>query len=333
MKNEKILEYVKRIESLEVKEVVDLELRLQDLVHNEKNNKTNELISESKKLLNSQERYSLEASVQRAVTSIFVSRNEELDERVSLVLIPVAPIWNKQPEVVGEFFENLFVDIDKLLKKYKIIPKESTAYTLPNWLSPSQLESANYAEISTFLKRFLDTEDLLNLKLSDKFKYEDGDLLYIPLLIIESVYDEGFSSRLANLENHMLSSLLEEISNALSDDDFMVDINPILEFHEAIAHFKSYIFIDVIMMHLEEAYAMKIKMKQLFLIKENDKISLTVNDENNNELYHFVMESNSERILVEILETALYTLQLENQVHVVQSDETVIKMAYIGNLS
>jgi hypothetical protein len=334
---EKLLSFFKRLESLSNDEWIELDLRMNEMVHDEKKtNKLTELIEQSKKELNDQERYAFEASLHRSATNVFVfNEKTQTEERVSLYLLPVSLLWNenKPPVKIESFFEQYF-DVDKLLKKYKLISKNSHATLLPHWISFNQLEGASVKELSEFLKEFTDKEDFVSLKLQKKFEFNQGEMLYIPMIITESVFsDNVFIDNYDNLDYSVIAEMTEFISNELSSEDLLIIPDRFSEFHEALSTTKSSVFVDELMYHLEQARALNTPIKNIYLIKQNDSVVFSATDSKNEEIYHISIFSNSERVLTEIQENTQFNLMNENQVRLLETKGNVYHFIYIGNLS
>lgn len=334
---DKLLSFFKRLETLSNDEWIELELRMNEFVHDEsKNIKLVEMIEKSKKELDDQERYSFEASMHRGSTNLFVFNEKTLtEERISLYLLPISLVWNEahRPKKVDSFFDKQ-VDIEKILKQYKLIDKKSHAVFLPNLISFNQLENSKVKDLSNYLKNFIKTEDFLNIELPVKFSSDLDEVLFIPLIISESVFTTNvFIDNYDDLSSKKMAEISEVLSNELSSENCLVIPEKFSEFHESLSSYKSFMFFDQIMYYLDQANALKIPIKTVYLIKQNNAVLFSATDKENNEIYNISINSNSERILMEIYTNSQFSLTEENQVKLLKEENNVLTFNYIGNLS
>lgn len=334
---DKIISFFKRLETLSNDEWIELDLKMNEYVHDEsKNTKLSEMIEKSKKELNDQERYSFEASIHRSATNLFVFNEKNLtEERVSLYLLPISLVWNEahRPKTVESFFDKQ-VNIEKILKQYKLIDRKSTAVFLPHLISFNQLENSKIKDLSDYLKNFVQTEDILNLQLPAKFEADSEDVLFIPLIISESVFTNNvFIDNYDNLDSYKVAEISEVLSNELSSENCLIIPEKFSEFHESLSSYKSFLFFDQVMYHLEQANALKIPIKTIYLIKQANAILFSATDNDNNEIYNISITSNSERILMEMFTNSHHSLVEENQVKLLKEEINVLTFNYIGHLS
>lgn len=223
LKHEQVIEQIKNLETMTDEEMEDLDIFFDELMDKPEST-TDELIRLGKKKLNSVEQYQLEVILEENSSNLLVPEGKRGVSKLKLVLISLSIEPLKEDAELSPFLK-LKKDFNTIFQKYKLLSSKKKEFIFPvvSFLTKEELESISYKKLSSYIKKICENpEDPMSYRFSPEFSVSPSELLYLPILVKESLEEDGFLEKFYNLNDKKRSAILDDINENLSNENYKV---------------------------------------------------------------------------------------------------------------